>query len=233
MKVWHTKSGYKIYCLLAGRSNVFLLSGENKNILIDTSPSNRWNRLKRSLNRLNIKNIDYLILTHTHFDHSGNSAEVKNHFNAKVVVSRKESAYLQKGESSIPHGTVFFARLLRDKIVPLLPLNFNFKPCRPDILVDQYFDLNIFGIKAYIIYTPGHSPGSQSIIVDDEIAIVGDSMFGIFPGSIFPPFADNDDDLIKSWGKLLETGCYLFLPSHGTPNSRKLVQESFEKRTAQ
>jgi len=63
----------------------------------------------------------------------------------------------------------------------------------------------------------------MSLIVDDEIAIVGDAMFGIFPNSIFPPFADNVPVMIKSWRKLLDTKCMLFLPAHGTKNSRRLV----------
>jgi len=41
LKVWHTNSGYSITCVLGGRSNVYLLSGNGKNILIDTSPGCR------------------------------------------------------------------------------------------------------------------------------------------------------------------------------------------------
>jgi hypothetical protein len=41
LKIWHTNSGYSVTCVLAGRSNVFLLSGNGKAILIDTSPGYR------------------------------------------------------------------------------------------------------------------------------------------------------------------------------------------------
>jgi glyoxylase-like metal-dependent hydrolase (beta-lactamase superfamily II) len=44
-----------------------------------------------------------------------------------------------------------------------------------------------------------------SIIIDDEIAIVGDAMVGTIPDSIYPPFADDKKLLIKSWKKLLKT----------------------------
>jgi glyoxylase-like metal-dependent hydrolase (beta-lactamase superfamily II) len=82
------------------------------------------------------------------------------------------------------------------------------------------------GFNAYILHTPGHSSGSVSIIVDDEIALVGDTMFGIFPWSVFPPFADDVKQMTESWGKLLETNCRLFLPGHGTANKRSLVQKN-------
>ncbi len=69
----------------------------------------------------------------------------------------------------------------------------------------------------------------MSLIVDDEIAIVGDAMFGIFPGSIFPPFGDDKLQITQSWKLLLETGCRLFLPAHGTANSREQVEKSVRR----
>lgn len=231
MKVWQTKSGYSVSNILPGRSNVFLLSGNGKYILIDGSPGYKWKELKASLNNLEIRKIDFLILTHTHYDHAENASKIKEEYGAEVIVNKREADYLQKGENIIPHGTIFLTRFIINKISPAFSAKLNYKPCRPDILVDQHFDLQLFGFNAYIMLTPGHSPGSQSIIVDNEIALTGDSMFGIFPRSIFPPFADNEDELIKSWGKLLGTNCYIFLPSHGTPNSRELLAKEFKKRS--
>ena len=70
----------------------------------------------------------------------------------------------------------------------------------------------------------------SEVIVDNEIALVGDAMIGKFPGSIFPPFADNVPVLVSSWGKLLRTGSLLFLPSHGTQNNRRLVEKCYMNR---
>jgi glyoxylase-like metal-dependent hydrolase (beta-lactamase superfamily II) len=231
MKVWQTKSGYSVSNILPGRSNVFLLSGNGKYILIDGSPGYKWEKLKASLTNLGIRKIDFLILTHTHYDHAENASKIKEEYGAVVIVNKREADYLQKGENIVPHGTIFLTRFIINKISPAFSDKLNYEPCQPDILVDQLLDLHVFGFNAHIMHTPGHSPGSQSVIVDDEIAIVGDSMFGIFPQSIFPPFAFNEYELIKSWGKLLETDCYTFLPSHGTPNSRELLAKEFKKRS--
>lgn len=54
LKTWETKSGHKIIQVLSGRSNVFLLKNEGKNILVDTSTKYMWYLLKRRLNHLNI-----------------------------------------------------------------------------------------------------------------------------------------------------------------------------------
>jgi hypothetical protein len=37
-------------------------------------------------------------------------------------------------------------------------------------------------------------------------------------------------ELIKSWEKLLKTNCSIFIPAHGTPNKRSLLQKNVNKR---
>ncbi|HBL74567.1 MAG: hypothetical protein A2W90_20990 [Bacteroidetes bacterium GWF2_42_66] len=41
-------------------------------------------------------------------------------------------------------------------------------------------------------------------------------MFGVLKWSVFPPYAEDEELMIESFGKLLETKCPEFLPSHGT-----------------
>jgi glyoxylase-like metal-dependent hydrolase (beta-lactamase superfamily II) len=106
----------------------------------------------------------------------------------------------------------------------------SFESCPTDLLVEERMDLTGMGFNACILHTPGHTFGSISLIVDDEIALVGDCMFGVFKGSAFPPFALDTRQMINSWGKLLNTGCRIFLPSHGTADSRELVQRDFDRR---
>jgi hydroxyacylglutathione hydrolase len=76
MKTWKTKNGSNILRILSGRSNAFLISSNNINVLVDTGPDTFWQKLKKNLDNHNIKTIDYLILTHTHFDHAGNAARI-------------------------------------------------------------------------------------------------------------------------------------------------------------
>jgi hydroxyacylglutathione hydrolase len=230
MKIWTTHSGHKITQLLSGRSNVFLLSNGEKNILIDTSPGNRWRKLDKRLKQLSIDQLDYLILTHTHYDHAGNSAWLRNRYKAQVIVHKSESAYLLSGKNSAVYGTNTFTYFIVKALIKPFTDKVFFKPCQYDILVDTTYDLKSIGFNAYILHTPGHSDGSMSVIVDDEIAIVGDCMFGVFKGSAFPPFALNTGQMIDSWGKLLNTGCSLFLPSHGSADCRELVQRDYDRR---
>ena len=79
----------------------------------------------------------------------------------------------------------------------------SYEPCQPDILVNSSLDLKEFGFSAFIIHTPGHTIGSMSIVVDNEVAIVGDTMFGVFKCSVFPPYANDVKQMVKSCGILL------------------------------
>jgi len=231
MKKWETKNGYKIIQILGGRSNVFLLTNDKVNILIDTSVSRLWTKLQKQLDSLSIKTIDYLILTHAHIDHAANANRIKTKFNASVIIHKNESEYLLKGDNIIPKGTTFFTRPMVNIFSKLLsPSLLKYEPCEPDLVVDSDYDFKNIGFNAYLTHTPGHTIGSMSLIVDDEIAIVGDAMFGVFKWSIFPPYAEDKDTMIRSWGKLLGTKCSKFLPSHGTINNRILVQKDYNKR---
>lgn len=229
MRRWRTKSGYSVTQVLAGRSHVFLLSDGKSHVLIDTSPPRKWSILRDRLEKLHIRQLDLLLLTHTHFDHAGNAKKIKNTFGARVAVHRTEKEFLQKGLNHFPEGTNPLTGFLVDYLGTRLSSGFNFPPCEPDVLIDSVWDLKDLGFHAYVLPTPGHTLGSVSLIIDDEIALVGDAMFGVFPHSIFPPFADHPDRLVESWGILLQTNCHLFLPAHGFGNSREKVRRNYER----
>jgi hydroxyacylglutathione hydrolase len=232
MKAWETGRGTKITRVLAGRSNVFLLSRNGRSILIDTSPGSCWRKLRRSLDRLGIERLEALVLTHSHYDHAGNAARVREKYGSPVIVHRSEGSFLATGESIAPHGTHRLGRLLIDRLGKRFVQNVRCAPCPADVLVDDRLELDGYGFNAYILHTPGHSPGSQSVIVDDEIALVGDAMFGVVPWSVFPPFAADAGQMVASWGKLLATNCRLFLPAHGSENSRRRVSRDYDKRSS-
>lgn len=232
MKSWETKNGYKIVRMLAGRSNVFLVSHGGKNILVDSGPGSRWKTLDRRLRRLGVGRLDALVLTHAHYDHAGNAARLQEKYEARVIAHIVEGPFLSKGENNAVNGTHALTRLMVAGLGNPFARRARYEPCRPDIQVDPAFDLREFGFKANIPHTPGHTPGSLSVIVDDEIALVGDAMFGIFPWSVFPPYAVDAGDLVRSWGKLLATKCRLFLPAHGSATTRRRVARDYDKRSA-
>ena len=230
MKTWKTSGGIRIIRILSGRSNTFLVTNGTKNILVDTGCGFEWRLLKLRLNKLTVYHLDCLILTHSHFDHAGNANRIRKTFKTPVIIHCKETQYLASGSGPVPGGTFAWSRAVVKMFSGLARSAGGFRSCRYDIAVESVYELRDFGINAYILHTPGHTAGSVSVIIEDEIALTGDTMFGVFPGSAFPPFAEDPKQLINSWGKLLDTGCSLFLPSHGSSKRREMVEKDYHKR---
>lgn len=233
MKKWNTKNGSKIIRVLSGRSNAYLILKGNNTILVDTGKKTAFGRLNRRLDILNmpVAGISSLILTHSHFDHCQSAKKIQEKSGCKIIVSNAANGFITKGYTRLPSGTLPITRLI-SKLGNLIGENgFGYEPFRPDILVNGDFDLDGWENIIKIIKSAGHSDDSLSILVNNEIAIVGDLMFGIFRNSVFPPYADDIPELIKSWGKLLNTDCNIFLPGHGREIKRNLLEKEFEKYT--
>jgi glyoxylase-like metal-dependent hydrolase (beta-lactamase superfamily II) len=204
------------------------LTNEKHNILIDTGHKNKRSKLERALTNLKVKDIDYLVLTHSHFDHAGNAEFAKEKFNAKVVIHASEYEYLKTGNSPLPKGSIFLTKFIihATNVFSICPL---YEPCVGNIQLADTFNFSNMGINSYVLHTPGHSIGFLSIIIDNEIAIVGDAMFGVFPWSVFPPYADNVTQMVNSWKILLDSGCSTFLPAHGRACSYRLLKKEYAK----
>lgn len=227
--MWVTQHGCEIHQLLKGRSNCFLVIKNNKALLVDTGRKNKRSILTDKIERQKNLTLVALILTHAHFDHAENAAFLKLKYSLPVFIHQNEAVYLTKGENPPLKGSIMVTELLTKIWESKIKSSFRYEPSEYDYTVDERLDLESFGFEAYLLHTPGHSPGSMSLIVDNEIAIVGDAMFGVFKKLIYPPFAYDPEQMIKSWGKLLDTGCRIFLPAHGTPNSRELIESQYEK----
>ncbi|MFW5860782.1 MAG: MBL fold metallo-hydrolase [Spirochaetota bacterium] len=232
MKRWTTSNGIVLTRVLFGRCNSFLISSGGNHVLVDNGQTNKLKALKKHLGALGVtpENLNLMILTHTHFDHAENSAEMVREYRPVLLVHEEEAEFLATGDSPMPDGTNWFSRLLINSIGRKLQHLFKYKPVKAEVTVNEKYDLAGYGINGYILPTPGHTTGSISLIVDNEIAIVGDAMFGIFPGKIFPPFANDVPAMIQSWKTLLDTGCSLFLPAHGRERSRKTVEREYLSR---
>ena len=230
MKTWKTGRGIEIIRLLSGRSNVFFVNAGNIRILYDSCSRHYQNSLINNLMKLNPSGINALVISHAHFDHAGNAAWIRENTGAKTIIHSLEAKYLEKGENAPIKGSVFLTRWLINMTGRDITARLNYPPCKADVQVAASRSIPFPGQDVFLLHTPGHTSGMLSMVIDHEIALVGDTLFGIFPGSVFPPFAEDTRQLIKSWEILLESGCTCFFPSHGRPISRKMLEKSYLKR---
>jgi hydroxyacylglutathione hydrolase len=230
MKCWTTKNGVVVTKVLSGRSNVFLISAKDKKILVDAGPGRVWKTLNHRLTKLKVNTLDYLVLTHAHFDHAGNADRIQRVFGAKVIINKYEAPFLKKGANSPTGGTNPFTGFMIKALMPAFSSFVFYHALEPNIITGTSSDFDTLNDTVSVIHTPGHTTGSQSVIVDNEIAIVGDAMFGVFPRSVLPPFGLDSEEIVKSWGILLSTKCKLYLPSHGSENTIQLVANDYKRR---
>jgi glyoxylase-like metal-dependent hydrolase (beta-lactamase superfamily II) len=136
-----------------GLSNVSLIETEGHYIIFDTGHYGIRDYLIKALEDEGLKtgDIDYVVLSHLHFDHALNAPLFKN---AKFFVSSKELEYIEKQGDKFE--VEYLPQLLKDKIVT----------------VDEGQELH--GLK--FIMLPGHTGGSMGIISEDGVLFTGDAI---------------------------------------------------------
>ena len=219
----------KVVSIQAGVGAVHLVITENGFFLVDTGSPGKEQKILKAITSRGMKpeGLSFIFLTHTHFDHAGSAAQLKKLTGAKIIVQALEAGKLSSGYSGTPNGTnPLFKGIswLGKKFKS--PLNV-YEPVEPDVVFEEKLDLAEYGIKGHIIHTPGHTSGSSSLILGTR-AFVGDTIFhwGKF---IYPPFANDELSVMKSWKNLLNLNVNTYYPAHGKPLPKSTVLKVYEK----
>lgn len=213
-----------------GYSNVSLIINGNNSILVDTGVKGNLKSILRMIKnyRLNLHDITLIILTHTHYDHTGNLKELTELTGASVLVHAKEFENLKNGFTPIPKGQRLIMRIISELGKLLVPRFASPEPFIADLVNNNEFDLNAFGIDGKVIYTPGHSLGSQSVIIGKRV-IAGDCFMNMGYGVVFPHFAENPKLLLESWKKMFDLGVEEIYPGHGKKLTAERAFQIYEK----
>jgi len=227
------RNQHRILTIRMMASNAYVVANGRKAILIDCGMKKKEKKILAALERMKIapQDIQLIILTHTHYDHAGSVKTLQQITGAKVLVHKAEAACLEQGYCAFPKGTMWFPKIMSAIGRALNKWVGRYASVAPDIAISKRFDLQPFGIDGYVLPTPGHTAGSLSVVIEENHAIVGDTLFNIFKHSVYPPYANDQAVLLKSWKKLLESGCKYFYPGHGKPFTRERLQKTYvEKR---
>ncbi len=216
----------KVTPVKAGWGYVYLVRQGDNAFLVDSGNKGFEDRILKVVKSKNITPgaLKFLFVTHAHFDHAGSAAALVKKTGLPLIAHAQEVKYLERGGRNLPKGTSGFYKFLIAAGKVTGKMFSSFPPVKTTISFEDELDLKDFGVEGKIIHTPGHTSGSSSLIIDAN-AFVGDTLFNIWNGVIYPVFADNINLLHESWRKLLEEEVKYFYPAHG----KRLTYKEFKK----
>ena len=173
--------------------NCYLLYENNKGILID--PGHDAEKILKECEGISI---EYILLTHCHYDHIESLDYIKEVKNAKVVASENCSENIQDSYKNVSE---FFGKKV------------TFEKADITLSDGEVFTYSDFDIKC--IHTPGHTNCSVCYIVDNHV-FSGDTLFHSNIGRWDLPTADVNELIYSINNKIYKLDDdFLVHPGHG------------------
>jgi len=144
-------------------TNLYLLIGSHSALLIDTG-SGLFPVKPVVLNLILDKPL-IVFNTHSHFDHVGG-----NHEFDKIHIHKDE-----KDKILEPHDISFLQDSPREITKLYKHKKYSLPPANGIQLVKDYEVIDLGGLSIKIIHTPGHSPGSISLLTNENELFTGDT----------------------------------------------------------
>jgi len=105
--------------------------------------------------------ISHILLTHSHFDHVGGLAEIKEETNAPIYVHPEAVPMLENSTQSAAYFQL---------TIP--------EPPPPDEMLQEGQIIQVGNAKLHVLFTPGHAPGHVCFYLPDHHVILdGDVLF--------------------------------------------------------
>ena len=110
--------------------------------------------------------IEYLFLTHCHYDHTGGAAAIRDQYGCRIVAHELDAAYLECGDSTVTAANWYGARMI--------PLQIDIK------IKKKEATFQIGNGKLVAHHCPGHSPGSLVFLaeLDSNLVLFGQDVHG-------------------------------------------------------
>ena len=212
-----------------GITKAFLVKDDGA-ILIDAGSPGDEIRILAALEKEGVapRDLKLILHTHGHYDHCGSTRKLMELTGAPTALHAADVHLAESGMND-----------------PLKPINLGgyfvqfisyrpFAPFTPDVVIESEMDLKGYGVRAQVIFTPGHTAGSISVVFEDGRAIVGDLMVGGYLGSWLWPtrpgyhwFADDVPALQESIKKVMERNVTTVFAAHGGPLERGAILRRF------
>lgn len=213
----------EIHRIKCGNGNCYIIENGVDGILVDTGKKEFVNRVMEACRQYHVK---LIVLTHAHFDHAENAAQISNALGIPIGMSEKDCNLIQSNANQGLSAETFLGKIvlsvsLKDFSVRTL------QEFKPDILLKDGDSLSGYGVNAGIIALPGHTDGSVGIDVENKGLIVGDALMNMFYPTVSMLY-HNKSEMLDSAGKISRLGNRTIYFGHGkrVPNKQWVKQRT-------
>jgi glyoxylase-like metal-dependent hydrolase (beta-lactamase superfamily II) len=199
----------------ASDAAIYLVRFGDKAALVDAGAGQAHSRLKKNIAECLHPNVqlEYLLLTHCHFDHTGGAEAVRRDFGCRIAAHELDAVYLESGDPDVTAASWYGAL---------------FEPLPVDVkLQGDRSILSIGSGRVTAIHWPGHSPGSvvYTTEIDGELVLFGQDVHG----PIHPALLSDEKQYQASLKKLAALDADLLLEGHfGIFETKEEVREFIE-----
>lgn len=203
----------KVHLIKLRMSNAYVVELPSVLVLIDAGFPGDTQKILSRLNAFGGKPLRLIYITHAHLDHYGAAASIQRATNAPLAIHAEDAGAMAKGETHL--GQVRGRGRLTAVLMPIVSRLFPVEPVIAYPVLQDGQDLGDFGLPGQVLHTPGHTPGSTSLIVDGRLAFVGDLFSTFGKPHTQRLYAHNWSEIEKSLDRLNALNLEWLYPGHG------------------
>lgn len=201
---------------------VYLIIADGRGALVDAGCGPDTDRILKNIEALDVvapADIQYLLLTHCHYDHTGGAESVRTETGCKIVAHELDAPFLAHGDAEVTAAAWYGTRM---------------NPVSVDIRLSGDREILRLGKREIeAIHIPGHSPGSVAYVTESGGLKV---LFGQdVHGPLSPSLLSNEDDYRNSLEKLLSLDADILCEGHygvfrGKADVRRFIRSFLQRR---
>ena len=168
-------------------SNIYLVRLNEKAILVDAGTGKGWEATLRNILEVGVEPrlVSRIMITHCHVNNAGGAERLRRITGGVVVAHEPDATIIRRGDQN--------ATLASEYGLKFQPAVIGFSLRRSES------SENLSNVEVLYMHTPGHTPGSMSILVE-----AGD-VKALFIGDLFGPLSKKWGSSIDAWKRSMET----------------------------